>query len=64
MRKYLGMGKCQKCSAKEVIAHSGNFHRCSRCFPRMWEDIGDWQKANFMEFGSVHGEKKFAKSAK
>jgi len=30
----------------------------------MWEDIGDWQKANFMEFGSVHGEKKFAKSAK
>ena len=64
MRKFLGRGQCQKCGAKEVIAHSGNRRRCSRCDERMWHEISDLQKSNYMVHGSVHGEKKFQKYAK
>ncbi len=67
MRKFLGRGECQKCGAKEVIAHSGSYRRCSRCHSSLWADISSLQKQNYMEHGSVHGERrerKFQNNAK
>jgi len=64
MRKFLGKGECQKCGAKEVIAHVGHRRRCSRCDERQWQEVSDYQKSNYMAHGSVYGEKKFAKNAK
>ena len=64
MRKFLGMGRCPKCGATEVIAHSGTFRRCSRCRSDLWDEVADLQKLNYMKFGSVHGEKKMHKNAK
>ena len=63
MRKFLGRGQCQKCGAKEVIAHSGGYRRCSRCDIKLWQEVSSLQKDNYMAFGSVHGEKKFQKNA-
>lgn len=64
MRKFLGRGQCQKCGAKEVIAHSGHRHVCVRCDSDLYFEISKIQKQNYMSYGSVHGEKKFQKYAK
>jgi ribosomal protein S27AE len=64
MRKFLGKGECQKCGAKEVIAHVGHRRLCGRCDERQWQEVSDYQKSNYMSHGSVYGEKKFAKNAK
>lgn len=55
MHKFLGMGECPKCGCVEVIAIAGAFKRCARCYPGMWNEIGELQKFNFLKHGSVHG---------
>jgi len=64
MRKFLGMGVCQRCGAKEVIAQAGRYRRCSRCNVTLWKEITALQKDNYMTFGSVHGEKRIQNNAK
>ena len=61
MNKWLGIGVCQKCGAKETIAHSGKQHTCGRCDQDLWKVVCGRQKQNYMDHGSVHGERKFAK---
>ena len=61
MYMFLRKGSCPKCGADEVIAHSGHTRRCSRCDESLWKRVARQQKTNYMKYGSVHGEKKFAK---
>jgi len=60
---YLANGQCQRCGAKEVIAHSGNRHLCSRCDKRLWEEASNIQKENWLKSGQV-SEKNVQKNAK
>ena len=60
MNKYLAKGECQKCGAKEVIAHSGYKHLCQRCDRKLWSAISLAQKEAYMKSGRVHLNK-FAK---
>ena len=60
-RRYIAKGTCQKCGAREVIAHVGRKHLCKRCSPEMWNDVCAEQKANYMSTGRVF---KMHKSAK
>ena len=66
MYKFLGMDTCPKCGANEVIAIAGTFKRCARCYPGMWDEIGDLQKSNFLKHGSVngYGQRRGKKNAK
>ena len=54
MSKYLAKGLCQKCGAKEVIAHSGYKHLCQRCDGRLWSTISEAQKDRYMRTGRVN----------
>ncbi len=54
MRSWISRGQCQKCRAREVIAHSGRKHLCSRCDPELFEKISAEQKKRFLATGSVH----------
>ncbi len=58
MNKYLAKGKCQKCGANEVIAHSGYKHLCQRCDQRLWNNISTAQKDSYMSSGRVHLNKR------
>ncbi len=64
MRKFLKKGVCSRCGAHEVIAYSGYKSSCSRCNEKLWREVSDYQKSNYMAHGSVYGEKKFTKNAK
>ena len=55
MNKYISRGVCQKCGAKEVIAHAGYKHLCQRCDPRLWKKISAEQKANWFRTGRING---------
>ena len=61
MRTFLKKGVCPKCNADEVIAYSGHRGSCSRCDEKLWRRVARQQKTNYMKYGSVYGEKKFAK---
>ena len=52
-RSYIARGVCQKCGAKEVIAHSGYKHLCQRCAGNLFEKISEEQKENWMSTGRV-----------
>jgi ribosomal protein S27AE len=52
-RSYLARGICQKCRAKEVIAHSGYKHLCGRCANKLFVEISESQKKNWMKTGRV-----------
>jgi len=52
-RSYLAKGQCQKCGAREVIAHSGYKHLCQRCHSNLFEKISENQKENWMKTGRV-----------
>ena len=54
MRSWISKGQCQKCQAREVIAHCGHKHVCQRCDPELWSRIGQEQKERFLATGSVH----------
>lgn len=57
MKMYLAKGRCQKCGAREVIAHSGYKHMCHRCNSKLYDDISELQKENYMRTGRVNGQK-------
>jgi endonuclease IV len=52
---YLAKGQCQKCGAKEVIAHSGYKHLCQRCNEKLFREISVEQKKNYMKTGRING---------
>ncbi len=52
-RSYLARGVCQKCRAKEVIAHSGYKHLCGRCARNLFVEISENQKKTWMKTGRV-----------
>jgi hypothetical protein len=54
MRSWISKGQCQKCRAREVIAHCGRKHVCQRCDPELWARISKEQKERFLATGSVH----------
>ena len=56
MKTYLAKGKCQKCGAEEVIAHSGYKHLCQRCNSKLYRAISEEQKENYMRTGRVNGQ--------
>jgi ribosomal protein S27AE len=59
--RYLAKGLCQKCGAKEVIAHDGYKHLCQRCNVHLFMKISEEQKTNYMQTGHVSPAKINAK---
>ncbi len=60
MGSWISKGQCQKCRAREVIAHQGRFHQCERCNPKLWDEVSTLQKERFLATGTVH-EKRMQK---
>ena len=52
---YLAKGQCQKCGAKEVIAHDGYKHLCQRCAAALFMKISTEQKKNYLRTGRIGG---------
>jgi endonuclease IV len=55
MIEYIARGQCQKCGAKEVIAHSGFKHLCQRCADGLFKKISKEQKKNYLRTGRING---------
>ena len=57
MGSWISRGQCQKCGAREVIAHRGRYHQCKRCNPELWNEVANQQKDRFLTTGTVHEKK-------